>query len=465
MNTIPSTRNKALTINLDLSIYGSFAEIGGGQETSSEFFRAGGASGTIAKSISAYDKVFSDIIYNNQKSGRYVSESRLQKMLDHEFNDLVQFLSNKKDSDTRFFAFANTVETINYSKTNQGKGWMGIRFQINPQSPPNEIILHCLLHEQDTNQQQNTLAVLGVNLIFAAYYYYDKPNVFLKSLLDNLTADRVEINMIRMNGPELSYVDNRLLSVQLVKNGMTSVTIFDRNGQVRQPGDFLYKKNVMILRGSFRPITYTGFDMLKSGFALLKKEVDCNKENNQVLCEITLNNLLEEGEFDEKDFLNRVDLLNGMGQSVIISPFKEFYKLVAYLSFIKINSLRLVVGAEVLSKIVDPIYYEHLKGGILEAFSRLFPDFVKMYVYPCLNPETNEIISLSNININPDVFHLYQYLIQHEKVIDILDYKKDSLSFSSHKVLKMIKEKNPEWKKMVPVYISEQIISKNLFGC
>jgi len=460
-----TTANKALSINLDNSIIGSFAEIGGGQEVSGEFFRAGGSSGTVAKTISAYNKVFSDANYNNNKVGRYVSENRLIKMLDKEYDELVTVLKDKTESYTRFFTFASTVETINYNKTNQGHGWLGIRFQLSPNSKPNDVIIHVILHENDSILQQNTLGILGVNLIWACYFYSDRPNLFLKSLMDNLSSNRIEINMARMQGNDLNYVDNRLLALQLVKNGMTSLTIFDRYRQVQQPSDLLYKKNVIILRGSFRPITYTGFDMLKTSYSLMKKELNTtNKHENVVLCEITLNNLLSNKDFDEQDFLDRVDLLNGMGQYVMISNFKEFYRLVSYMNNIKINNLRLVMGAKILEKILEPNYYSHLKGGVLEAFGRLFPDFVKMYIYPNCNNTNDTIFNSSNINIPESIKSLYDYLKQNNKIFDILDYKKDYLPYYSHIVLEDIKSGNNNWCKMVPIYISEQIKTKKLFG-
>jgi hypothetical protein len=328
-----STRQKALQLNLDPVNYGSFAEIGGGQETSRIFFMAGGASGTIAKTISAYDMAFSDNIYG--RSGRYVSRERLQKMLKTEYAQLTELLAPKKDPATRFFSFANTVTTINYQKTNTGNGWLGIRFQLVPGDAPNEIVVHVRLLENDNLLQQQSLGVLGTNLIFAAFYYYDKPNTFLRSLLDDLGTDRVEITMVAMSGPQLSYVDNRLLCLQLVKNKMTPAVMYDRYGSVQQPADLLYKKNMMVLRGSFRPITYVEFDMLRSGFGIVKREDGYEKSNTLVICEMTLDNLMSQGdEIDERDFLARVDILNGMGQNVMVSTFREFYRLTEYLDAI-----------------------------------------------------------------------------------------------------------------------------------
>lgn len=341
-----TTKRKALDINLTSSIYGTLAEIGGGQEVARSFFQAGGASGTIAKSISAYDKTFSDHLYNNNQSGRYVSEERLNLMLSHEFNQLTEILDNSKKENSCFFVFADTVETLNYSKTNQGHGWLGVQFQLKPNEKPNKVIVHVNLKENDQLLQQYTLGTLGVNLIYACFHFTQDPNQFLLSLLDNLDTDRADINMVSMSGPSLSHIDNRLLSVRLVKNCMTNATMFDRNGNVQQASDMLYKKNVLAFRGSFRPITYAGLDMLKTSFELFRKDVTYNAKNTLSMCEITVNNLLYEGDFDEKDFLDRVDLLNAVGLNVMISNFKEYYRLSQYFSQFKIQKLRVVMGSE-----------------------------------------------------------------------------------------------------------------------
>jgi hypothetical protein len=462
-----SPSNKALKINLDHSIFGTIAEIGGGQEVAREFFRAGGASRTVAKSVSAYDKNFSDAFYK-AKSGRYVSEARLNKMLDTEYSEVVDILKKERGSSTRFFAFANTVETINYKKNNQGHGWIGIRFQHNAQSEPNDVILHTILHEKDTFLQQGTLGILGINLIYACYFYNDNSDDFLTSLMDTLSPGRLEINMISISGPVFENYDNRLLSVKLVKHGMTPVSVFDRNGHVQQPGDMLFNKDVMVLRGSFRPVTYLELDMLKSGFALFKKEINedhpWKNETSVVLCEITLNNLLDEGKFQEKDFLDRVDLLNGMGQNVMITNFKEFYRLSAYFSQFKINLLRMILGADILKKVLDEKYYSDLKGGVLEAFGQLFGNHVKLYIYPYFQAKLKSSVHSKNIAVPENLKKLYEYLLDNKKILDISTQKTIATPDSSKKVAEMIKKNTKGWESLVPVYISENIIKKGLFG-
>ncbi len=458
------TNRKALFINLDDTIYGSFAEIGGGQEVARCFFQSGGASGTVAKTISAYDMVFSDTLYGKTPKGRYVSEPRLMQMLDIEYNNLVKLLGGKRASNTRYFAFANTVTTLNFKKTNQSHGWIGVRFQLKPNSKPNDVIIHVKLLERDNLLQQKTLGILGVNLIYACFYNYQYPNSFLKSLVESNIEDRIEIDMIRMNGPDLDYVDNRLLAVQLVKNEMTMVTMFDRYGNVKPPSELLYKKNVMLLRGSFRPITYVGFDMLKSGFSLLKKEIGFDKENTIVLCEMTLKNLMEEGIFDERDFLDRVDILCGMGQNVMITNFREFYKVSSWFANFNIQNIRMVIGALTFRKILEKHYYKHLKGGILEAFGRLFTENLKVYLYPGREKQSQNILKTQNMPVEDDVRFLYQHLLESGLIIDIPNYREEILPYFSYKVLAKLNANDPEWEKMVPKYVSSFIKNKKLFG-
>lgn len=461
---ILSTKSKALNINLDSTIYGTLAEIGGGQEVARAFFQAGGASGTIAKSISAYDKTFSDHLYNEGLPDRYVSEERLHRMLHHEYKELIDLLGDKHGPDTRFFAFANTVETINFAKTNQGHGWLGVRFEMNERGRANEVVIHVNLQENDPLLQQYTLGTLGVNLIWACFQNIDRPNTFLQSLMDNLDNDRIEVTMIRMSGPDLTWVDNKLLGVQLVKNGMTTATIFDRHGEVRQPSDMLYKKNVLAFRGFFRPITYVGFDMLKTSYAIFKSDPEYSRDSTLSLCEITLNNLLHEGEIDERDFLDRVNLLNGMGQNVMISNYREYYKLVTYFSCFKIKKLRIVIGIPTFRKVFDKQYYTGLKGGILEAFGRLFPANTKVYVYPELNKETGELVHSGDLELPDDIAPLYLYLKANRKILEITKAKKEWLHIHPHVVLEKIRQNDPEWETMVPKYVSDAIKHKKLFG-
>ena len=458
---IPISR-KALSINLDSDFYGTFAEIGGGQEVARNFFQAGGASGTIAKTISAYDKSFSDASYNDHKKGRYVSEQRLVKMLDKEYRELEKLLRNEKSA-ASFFAFADTVEILNYTKSNYPHGWMGVKFQLAPHKEPNVVLMHIKLLENDSLLQQITLGAIGVNLIYACKHYHHKPNVFLQSLADNISTDRFRITMMKMSGPDLDYVDNRLLGLQLVRNGMTRAIMFDKNGNVQQPSDMLYKKNVLAFRGTFKPITYITKDILRKSLDMFQKDEDYNPDNTLSFCEMTTNNLLAEGELDEHDFLERVNMLNMIGQNVMVSDIREYFRLVEFFSQFKLKKLRLVIGVPTLEKVVDRRFYKDLKGGILEAVGKMFPKNMKLYIYPTVRKNTGEMITSENIKMDNDVRYLYNYLKINRFVIDLSSSMSQQLHVRSKEVLKMIGENSPQWEKFVPMDVAKVIKEKNLF--
>lgn len=459
---IPINR-KALKINIDTAMYGSFAEIGGGQETSRHFFLAGGASRTVARTISAYDKKFSDSLYNNNRPGRYVSENRLSKMLDREYNEVNALIKDGRPN-ALFFAFANTVEILNFTKTNYSHGWLGMKFQLSPDAKPNTVIMHVKLLENDGLLQQKTLGFLGVNLVYACKYYYEHPNIFLKSLLDNLTIDRFRITMMRMAGPDLDYVDNRLLGVQLVANGMTRAIMFDEKGNVQQPYDMLYKKNAIVFRGSFRPITYVARDIINTSIEKFKKDEDYKAGNTLSFSEISLNNLLCDGDLDERDFLERVNMLNAIGQSVMVSDVKEYYNLVDLFSQFKIKKLRLVMGIPSLQKVLNPEYYTNLEGGVLEAISKLFPLHLKLYVYPTKNESGGPLVTSRDLIPDEQIRPLLQYLVKNDFIVDIESHMADQLMIKSHEVLRMIEEGQAGWEKYVPMVVNKKIKEKKLFG-
>lgn len=462
INEIIPTSRKALQINLDTDFYGTFAEIGGGQEVARNFFQAGGASGTIAKTISAYDKSFSDANYNDHKKGRYVSEQRLIKMLDKEYRQLEKLLRDEKPT-ASFFAFADTVEILNYAKTNRPHGWMGFKFQLSPDREPNVVVMHVKLLENDGLLQQITLGILGVNLIYACKHHYDKPNVFLKSLTDNLSIDRFRITMMKMSGPDLHYIDNRLLALQLVRNGMTRSIMFDKHGDVQQPSDMLYKKNILAFRGTFKPITYITKDILRKSLELFQKDEDYNEENTLSFCEMSTNNLLAEGELDEHDFLERVNMLNLIGQNVMVSDIREYYKIVEFFGQFKLKKLRLVIGVPTLEKVVDKRFYKNLKGGILEAVGKMFPKNMKLYIYPTVRKGSGEMVTSDNIVMDDDVRYLYNYLKANRFILDVKSSMAGQLHVKAKEVLKMIREENPKWEKFVPMDVATVIKEKRLF--
>lgn len=462
-NIVLTPVQKALEVNLNPETYGTFAEVGAGQEVVRHFFRAGGASGTIAKAMSAYDKDFSDAIYGKEANGRYVCESRLKNMINHEYGLITERLNREKHPNKRFFSFANNVETINFSKTNDGHGWMGLRFQLCPNSKPNDVILHYLLHEREAKQQQESAGILGVNLLHGCMFHSDNPKMIINKLFDNISKGHLEINMIQMNGPDFDYVDNRLLSLYLVKERMTDAVIFSPDGINLQPSDVLYKKNILAIRGSFRPVTKVNIDMIKNGYNKFILENRVSKEDLQVLFEITLSNLSSDGEIDEQDFLDRADILCSLGQTVLISNYQRYYKLLDYFSRFTKKRMGIIMGVPNLKQIFEEKYYRHLSGGILEAFGRMFNRDLKIYLYPYQKQKEGQITNSKNINIHPRFRSLYDYLIFNQRIIDI-EYDPQILNIFSPVVLRMIKNGISGWEDMVPAYVDNVIKQKKLFG-
>jgi len=458
-----TTKQKALQVNLDASIYGSFAEIGAGQEVASQFFKAGAASGTIAKTMSAYDMAFSDAIYGAEESGRYVCESRLIKMISHEY-ELVEERLREHRPDTCFFSFSNTIEVLNYSKTNRGHGWMGVRFQLKPNTPPNEVIIHMNLLDNHKFLQEQVVGIMGVNLIYACFYYSNDPDMMLTSLMDNLSRDRIEIDMFRMTGIDFKHVDNRLMSLKLVKNGMSNAAMFGSNGNVLQPSEALYKKNILALRGRFRPPTLVNVDMLDKGLDMFKEEEDVANKDILVLVELTLANLRAEGTISDEDFLDRVDILCSMGKTVIISNYQEYYRLVEYLSlFTRGKKIGIILGIYSLADVFEDEFYTNLNGGILEAFGKLFGSNVKMYVYPSRIPGTDKILGCEDFEVSPKQAFLYKYLLENQKLATIQNINTENLHIFSDNVLEMIKHGKSGWEKMVPKVVEDAIKDKCLF--
>jgi hypothetical protein len=461
------TKQKALAINLDPRIYGSFAEIGAGQDVAANFFKAGASSGTIAKTMSAYDMTFSDAIYGIQQSRRYVSEPRLISMLDHEYGLLIERLAEQRGSNTTFFAFSDTVAALNYHKTNEGHGWMGVRFQLEPNGQYNDVVIHVKLLDNDNNLQQQAVGALGVNLLYACFFYNDNPTAFLLSLMDDLSKDRIQIDMIRFEGPDFTRVDNRLMSMLLVKYGFSDVAVFGPDGNNMQPSEALYKKHIVVIRGRFRPLINLHLDMLNTGVKQFLQEPDVDKNNLVVITELTLQSLKERNasdsaDIDEKDFLDRVDILCSLGQTVLISNFHEYYKLVAYLSKITKLKMGVVLGYPNLEYIFAEEHYQELAGGILESFATLFSRKVKLFIYPTLRD--GMIYNCLRFNPPSHLIDLYRYLIANNKIEDIRHFNENNLNVQTDKVLQMIKQGEEGWEEYVPHEVANMIKDRCLFG-
>lgn len=464
MDQTLSLRQKALKINLAKRFYGTFAEIGAGQEVARHFFQAGGSSGSIAKTISAYDMTFSDHIYGKETSGRYVCESRLKKMLDREYELLQERLGDTRGKDHQFFAFANTVAALNFKRTNEAHGWLGVRFQDAPGEDYSEVLIHVRMLDPQNILQQDALGIIGVNLVYASLCLYRYPEAFIRSLLDHLDTSRVEVNFVSFNGKVFKDVDNRLMNLQLLKEGMTHAIMFDEQGDVVLPSDFLYKKDVMVVRGSFRPPTLVSFDMIKTGRANFAKDIGKNEEDIVAISEITVSTLKsDDGEIANEDFLTRVDLICALGQKVLITNYPQYYKLANYFARLNVPHLGLVLGIYNFQQIFTDKEYSNVEGGILAALGQLFRDYVKVYIYP-YKSEEGQLETLENLQVPEKFSHIYNHLISMKAIDTLKDFNKDLLHIYSSKVLSMIVNQEKGWEEMVPPSVAKTINDNCLFG-
>jgi hypothetical protein len=479
-----TTNRKALTINLDDPKYGTFAEIGAGQEVARIFFQAGGASGTVAKSISAYDMAFSDAIYG--KAPRYVSRERLALMLEHEYGLLLERLAATRGDRTTFFVFADTVATKSFKGNNEAHGWMGVRFQTEPGGPPSEIVIHVRMWDKEVVLQQQALGVVGTSLIYGAFYFRDAPQKLIESLLDGLSSDRIEVDMLKFSGPAFANIDNRLMSLHLVTYGLTNAVMFGPSGEVLQPSEVLYKKAILVERGSFRPVTHVNVDMLNCATAQFVQEPPVKGKEVVVLMEITMNNLLAAGELDAQDFLARVDLLGDIGFNVLISNYSEYFRLTSYFRRYTKEMIGVAMGINNLLEIFNEKYYDNLEGGILESFGRLFRNAVKLYIYPMRqeaydrylttgqavdapssgvrSSAVNVLINAKNVHVDEHLRNLYNHLLENHYIDCIVGFDPSILHIFSRDALRRIKEGDASWEKMVPDSVATAIKKRGLFG-
>ena len=457
-------KQKALVINLDPNIYGTFAEIGAGQETVRHFFRAGGASGTIAKAMSAYDKDYSDAIYGAEEKNRYVTQNRLKKMLQHEVRLIEERLDKDENPNRKFFSYANTVTTINFQKTFKGHGWVGLMFQAQSNQEYSEIVLHVKFKENDATLQQETLGSLGVNLVYGAFYLYDNPRRLIKSLYDDISVDKIEIDMVDFRGPAFEYVDNRLMSLQLVKNSMTEAVVFNPEGKNMLPADLLYKKDVFAVRGSFRPVTLVNVDMFENGLEMFLKDTEGKPEDTVILFEITISNLKASGNLDERDFLDRVDVLAKLGYTVMISNFSEYYKLVEYFTTYNVRYIGVAMGVNNLLMVFDEEYYKNLSGGILEAFGKFFRKDMRVYLYPYKDPKTHELLTSENLKVSENLKELFKYFKLNRRIVDIKDFNLEHAEIYSRDILHKIANHEKGWESQLPEGVAEMIKERGMFG-
>jgi hypothetical protein len=456
------TQQKALQINLDAAHYGTFAEIGAGQEVARWFFRVGAASGTIAITMSAYDATVSDAIYGPTE--RYVSRQRLVKMLEREYDLLLERLQAARGGHTKFFAFADTVTARSFTRREETHGWMGIRFQAAPQAPPSQIIIHVRMLDRENVSQQEALGIIGVNLIHAALYLHADPVKVVAAFMDNLTADRIEVDMIKFDGPAFAGVDNRVMSLQLVQQGLTEATMFTADGEVVQAAEVLYKKPILVVRGSFRPITNATLDVIECARTQFAREHPSQADPAVVLTEMTLRHLAEQDVIDPRDFLERADTLGALGLTVLVSNYARYFRLAAYLVRHTKQQVAIAMGLRRLREMFDDKYYSDLDGGILEAFGRMFKNDLKLYIYPVSEGDQGGLVTAHTLEVAPRLRHLYTHLLQNGHIVDITRYHREYQDIRARDVLTRIRTGDPQWESLVPAPVVRMVKERKLFG-
>jgi len=441
---------KVLQINLDPKIYGTFAEIGAGQEVANQFFRVSATAGTVAKSISAYDMTMSDAIYG--KGRRYVSRERLLAMLDHEYETLTTRLTEGRGEESTFFSYCNTVRARGYKDDGECHGWMGIRFQKTPHAEYTDILIHVRLLDRENVDQMQALGVIGTNLIYAAFYHADNIGDFVKSLIDDISPGRVEVDMLKFGGAGSESIDNRLCQLRLVEAGLTDAAMFLPSGEVVQPAEALYKRSVILLRGSFDPVTNLHLDMLsQTAEVFIPKLNEGQKEKVIELCEISMNNLLRESSsVDDKEFIERADVLQKLGKAVLISRCPEFHRIAATLRRYTTCPIAISLSIGLLHELFREKWSENLDGGILESFGRLFKEKVALYVYPWKNRKTHELVTAGNFKVQENLKHLYLHLRENELINEVMCSDYNLLSYTSRDIKLMFDKADDGWKELVP---------------
>lgn len=455
-----STHQKALTINLDDGKYGTLVEIGAGQEVARQFFAAGAAAGTVAKTMSAYDMQISDEIYG--KAGRYVSRERLEQMLKKEFDLVVERLTASRDSATTFFSYAATVSALNYAKDNECHGWIGLRLQLRPGEEPSSVIMHVRMLDMDNAKQAEALGRLGVNLIYGAYYQTTNPKQIIESLLDNIGQDRIEVDLIHFEGPAFSHVENRLMNLHLIRSWLTRAVMFDSDGRSVPPRDMLYKRPVMVMRGSYAPPTKVHADMAYAGLQQFYELDGVNDDTVVPLAELTMAELVAGGKVDDSDFLSRVDLLAGLGYTVLISDYVRFFSLRSWLRRYTHNDIGIVLSVLDFSYLFDEKYYEGLEGGILEAMGKLFPDNTHVYVYPAR--VDGALRTLNDAPVEEKQRLLLEYLIANGLLVPCKSYNEENLHISAREIIKQIPKGDGEWEQQLHERVVSDIKTRKLFG-
>ena len=461
-----STMQKAFYFNMDKEKYGTIAEIGAGQEVSRFFFRAGGAAGTIAKTISAYDMDFSDAIYGKEEDKRYVSENRLKKMLDKEFRLVLERVGEKRPSNSTYFAFADTITAKSYRQQGEYHGWMGIKIQLYPRAAPSEILLHVRLLDESNPMQQEAVGILGVNLIYGAFNYYTRVKKLIRSLGDNLEWGRLEIDLVRFTGPDFNEVDNRLMALKLVEMELSDAVVFasDRKTLVH-PSELFYKREVLILRSMFKPVTKVSIDMMSGGMDRFLRTTGVNKKTAMAIPEISIAEMRKLGTIDMQDILDRVDCLNLLNYPVIVTNYLRFFRVRAYLSRYTKGNVAFVLGIPNLITLFDTDYYEGLKGGILGAFASLFDRETLLFVYPMRSKvDPDQIITAKTFPVPEPLKYFYYYLRANQMILPVEKYNMDIMHIWPEDIRNQIQKGRGEWESNIPEVVAKEIIRRHLFG-
>jgi len=473
MQAVDPTAQRAFAINLDDSIYGNFAEIGAGQEVARWFFAVGGAAGTVAKSISAYDMTVSDAIYG--KTQRYVSRERIEQMLDHEYELLRERLDGVRGDRTRFFVFADTAAARSFKGGNECHAWMGLRFQHAVRAQTSDILLHVRMLDATNVLQQDAVGRLGVNLIHAAFHHWQEPRALIETLLDNIGRERLEIDWINMRGPAFGGIDNRLLSLHLVRIGFTPALLFDVDGTPLLASESIRKTRVLIERGRFAPVTKLNLEMMDraraifaadtapSGTASATTATGAPGEIREIM-EITMNNLRDRGTAEDADFLARVDLLSAAGKMVLVTDIGAFHTLGEYLADRHVEQTGLVLGVPLLRELFNESHYQHLDGGILEAFGRLFTHRVRLYVHPTRDMLDGRVITADTVTVAPHLTHLLEHLRVNGLIRGLPCDESALRTYSSEEVRSRICSGDPSWKELVAPEVAAHIEQNGYFG-
>jgi hypothetical protein len=459
-----TTSQKALRLNLDDKKYGTIVEIGAGQEVARQFFLAGAAAGTIAKTMSAYDMKFSDAIYGVQNDGRYVSKARVKAMMEQELDLVLERVSEGRSKSSRYFAYAATVSAKSFNQSNECHAWCGIRVQMYPGAKPSNIKVHVRMHDDNAEAQQQALGILGVNLIYAAYYYFENPKMIIDSLTDSIKPGRLEIDTIEFVGPYFEDLDNRAINLHLIRSWKTRAIMFRPDGSICVPAEMLYKKNVLTIRGSFRPVTNLNVDMIEQGKQAFFETPGVSEENTVAIAEISLNDAKgNDNHVPEEDLVQRVQVLNALGYNVMISDYTRYFSLRAYFRQYTKMEIGIVVGMINLKQIFDEESYRGVEGGILEGLGKLFADNTRMFIYPELNAD-GELRDSSDLKVQEHLRFLYRHLLENNFLHGLETSDPALFNTYSRDVLKKLKSGRGQWEKAVPQLAAEQIIENGFFG-